>query len=199
MIVFQFSSVQSLSCIRFFATPWTVAHQASLSITNSRSLLNSCPSSRWCHPTISSSVVPFFSHFQSFPASGSFPWVSQFFTSGDQSTGVSASASVIFSSPEIVLLIKVTLPWWRKWQPTPVFLPGKSQDRGARWTTVHGVAKSLTRLSNWAQSYSVFKWEQSVKIRHIFIRKKKKKLAGRLGNELLTPAKVIARKLYFYT
>ena len=54
---------------------------------------NSCPSSRWCHPTISSSVVPFSSPFQSFPASGSFQ-MSQFFASGGQSIGVSASASV---------------------------------------------------------------------------------------------------------
>ena len=52
---------------------------------------NSCPSSRWCHPTISSSVVPFSSCLQSFPASGSFQ-VSPFFTSGGQSIGVSASA-----------------------------------------------------------------------------------------------------------
>ena len=52
---------------------------------------NPCPSSRWCHPTVSSSVVPFSSHLQSFPASGSFP-VSQFFASGGQSIGVSASA-----------------------------------------------------------------------------------------------------------
>ena len=55
---------------------------------------NSCPLSRWCHPTISSSVVPFFSHLQSFPASRSFP-MSQLFTSGGQSIGVSASASVL--------------------------------------------------------------------------------------------------------
>ena len=55
---------------------------------------NSCPSSRWCHPTISSSVIPFSSQLQSFPASGSFP-ISQFFTSGGQSIGVSASASVL--------------------------------------------------------------------------------------------------------
>ena len=54
---------------------------------------NSCPSSQWCYPTISSSVVLFFSHLQSFPASGSFP-VSQLFTSGGQSIGVSASTSV---------------------------------------------------------------------------------------------------------
>ena len=54
---------------------------------------NPCPSSRWCHPTISSSVVPFSSCPQSFPASGSFP-MSQLFTSGGQSIGVSASTSV---------------------------------------------------------------------------------------------------------
>jgi len=56
--------------------------------------LNSCPLSRWCHPTIPSSVVPFSSCLQSFPASGSFP-VSEFFPSGGQSIGVSASASVL--------------------------------------------------------------------------------------------------------
>ena len=55
---------------------------------------NSCPSSWWWHPNISSSVVPFSSHLQSFPASGSFP-ISQFFTSGSQSIGVTASASVL--------------------------------------------------------------------------------------------------------
>ena len=51
---------------------------------------NSCPWSRWCHPTVSSSVVPFSSCLQSFPASGSFP-MSQFFASGGQSIGASAS------------------------------------------------------------------------------------------------------------
>ena len=55
---------------------------------------NSCPLSRWCHPAISSSVVPFSSCLQSFPASGSFP-MSQFFASGGQNIGVSASASVL--------------------------------------------------------------------------------------------------------
>ena len=55
---------------------------------------NSCPLSRWYHPTISSSVFPFSSHLHSFPASGSFP-MSQFFTSGGQSIGVSVSASVL--------------------------------------------------------------------------------------------------------
>ena len=55
---------------------------------------NSCALSQWCHPTISSSVIPFSSCLQSFPASGSFQ-MSQFFTSGGQSIGVSASASVL--------------------------------------------------------------------------------------------------------
>ena len=55
---------------------------------------NSCPLSQWCHPTISSSVIPFSSCLQSFPASGSFP-MSQFFASGGQSIGASASASVL--------------------------------------------------------------------------------------------------------
>ena len=54
----------------------------------------SCSLSWWCHPTISSSVVPSSSRLQPFPAPGSFP-MSQFFTSGGQSTGISASASVL--------------------------------------------------------------------------------------------------------
>ena len=73
----KFRSVQSHSRVQHFVTPWTAALQVSLSITTSQS--NSCPSSRWCHPTISSSVVPF-SCIQSFPASGSFP-MTQFLTS----------------------------------------------------------------------------------------------------------------------
>ena len=56
--------------------------------------LNSCPLSQWCHPTISSSVIPFSSCLQSFPASASFP-VSQSFTSSGESIGASASASVL--------------------------------------------------------------------------------------------------------
>ena len=59
-----------------------------------RAYSNSCPLSRWCHPTISSSVIPFSCHLQSLLASRSFQ-MSQFFTSGGQSIGVSASASVL--------------------------------------------------------------------------------------------------------
>ena len=66
----QFSSVQSLSLVQIFATPWTAARQASLSITNSRSSPKLMSIELWCHPAISSSVVPFSSCPQSFPASG---------------------------------------------------------------------------------------------------------------------------------
>jgi len=88
------SSVQSLSLVWLFATPWTAARQASLSITNSQSLLklmsieSVMPSNHLilCHPLLFPPSV--------FKASGSFP-VSQFFASGGQSIGVSASASVL--------------------------------------------------------------------------------------------------------
>ena len=86
------SSVQSLSRVRLSATTWTAAHQASLSITNSRSPPKLMSISRWCHPTISSSVVPFSSCLQSFPASASFS-MSQLFASSGPSTGISASTS----------------------------------------------------------------------------------------------------------
>ena len=88
------SSVQTLSRAQFFVTPGIAALQAFLSITNSKNLLKLKRISQWCHPAISSSVVPFSSCPQSFPASGSFP-KSQFFTWVGQSTGVSASASVL--------------------------------------------------------------------------------------------------------
>ena len=94
----QFSSVQYLSQLlelgsQLFETPWMAAHQASLPSTTARAWSNSCRSSPWCHPTISSSVVPFSSCHQSFPASGSF-LMTQVFASAGQSIGASASASV---------------------------------------------------------------------------------------------------------
>ena len=72
------------------STPGLPVHHQLLEFTQ----IHPCPLSRWCHPTISSSVVPFSSCPQSFPVSGSFP-VSQLFTSGGQSTGVSAFASFL--------------------------------------------------------------------------------------------------------
>ena len=83
------------------ATPWIAARdlfseEARLPCPSPapRVYSNSCPSSQWCHPAISSSVVPFSSCPQSLPASGSFP-MSQLFTWGGQSPGVSASTSVL--------------------------------------------------------------------------------------------------------
>ena len=101
------SSVQSLSRVQLFAIPWTAACQASLSITNSRSLLklmtieSVMPSNHF-----SSTVVPF-SCLQSLPASGSFP-VSLFFVSGGQSTAVLASV--------LPMNIQDWFPWgWTGW------------------------------------------------------------------------------------
>ena len=74
--------------------PWTVHARLPCPSPTPGACSNSCASSRWCHPTISSSVTPFSSHRQSFPASGSFP-LSQFFASGGQSIGVSVSTSVL--------------------------------------------------------------------------------------------------------
>ena len=84
LFLFLVLSLKFLSCIQIFVAPWTAAYQASLSITIFWNLLNSCPLSLWCHQTISSSVIPFSSCLQSFPASQSF-LMSQFFTSGGQS------------------------------------------------------------------------------------------------------------------
>ena len=90
----QFSSVQSLSCVRLFATPWTSAHQASPSITNSQSLLKLMSIKLVMLSNHLILCCPLLLLLQSFPASGSFPR-SQFFASGGQSIGVSASASVL--------------------------------------------------------------------------------------------------------
>ena len=119
-----------------------------------RACSNSCLSSQWCHLTILSSVIPFFSCLQSFPASGSFP-MSQLFTSGGQSIGASVSASVLLMNIQDWVILGLTglissprdsqesptpqfksvdssvlsLLWRRQWHPTPVLLPGKSHGR----------------------------------------------------------------------
>ena len=87
------SPVQSLSSVQLFATHEPQHARTPCPSPTTRVYLNSCPSSEWCHPTISSSVVSFSSCSQSFPASGSFQ-TSQLFASGVQSIGVSALASV---------------------------------------------------------------------------------------------------------
>ena len=93
-MIVQFSSVQSLSRVRLFATPWIAARQASLPSPTPGVYSDSRPSSWWCHPAISSSVIPFSSCPQSLPASGSFP-ISQLFAWSGHSTGVSSLASFL--------------------------------------------------------------------------------------------------------
>ena len=92
-VAFQFSSVQSLSCVRL-CDPVVQHARPPCPSPIPGAYSNSCPLSQWCHPTISSSVIPFSSRLQSFPASGSF-LMSQFFASGSQSIGASASVSVL--------------------------------------------------------------------------------------------------------
>ena len=108
--ILQFGSVQfSLSAM--FNSLWPCGLQHSKLPCPSPTpgaYSSSYPLSRWCHPTISSSVVPFSSRLQSFPASGSFP-VSQLFASGSQNIGV--SASVISPSSEHPGLISFRMDW----------------------------------------------------------------------------------------
>ena len=99
-----FSSVQSLSCVRLFANPWTAACQASLSITNSQSLPKLMSIESVMHPTISSSVDPFSSCPQPFPPPGSFQ-MSQLFALGGQSVGVSASSVLPMQGTDAHLLV----------------------------------------------------------------------------------------------
>ena len=91
------SSVQSLSHVRLFVTPEPQQARPPCPSPTPGVHPNPGPLSWWCHPTISSSIIPFSSCPQSFPASGSFQ-MSQLFTSGGQSIGVSASASVLSMS-----------------------------------------------------------------------------------------------------
>ena len=86
--------VQSLSCVWLFGTPWTAAHQASLSFTISQSLLKLMSIESVMPSNHLILCRPFSSYFQSFPASGSFP-MSRLFTSGGQSIGASAAAPVL--------------------------------------------------------------------------------------------------------
>ena len=134
-----FSSVQSLSSGQLFATPWTAARQASLSSSTSRACSDSYPSSQWFHPTISSSVIPFSSHLQCFPVSGSFP-MSQLFASGGQSIGVSASASVLLKN--IQYWFHLGLIGW-------VFLQSNGLSRVFSSTTVESInSLALSFLSS---------------------------------------------------
>ena len=134
----QFNSVQSLSHAQLFATPWTTASQASLSITNSWSPLKLMSSELvmpFNHLIIC--FVPFSSHLQSFPVSGTFQ-ISQFFASGGQSIGVSASASVLPMNIQT---------WFPLGLTGLIFLQSKGLSRVFSNTTVQKHQSFSTQLS----------------------------------------------------
>ena len=124
-----------------FVTLWTAAHQASLFVTLPRICSNSCPLSQWCHLSISSSVVPFSSCFQSFPASGSFP-VSHLFPSGGQSIGASAS----------VLPVNIK-GWFLSGLTGSISLQSKGLSRVFSNTTVQKHQFFSAQPSLWSSSY----------------------------------------------
>ena len=107
-----------------------------------RAYSNSCPLNRWCHPTISSSVAPFSSCLQSFPASGYFP-KSQFFTSGRQSIGVSTSTSVLPVNTQDWFTLG-----WTGWISCS---PRDSQESSS--TPQFKTINSLVSISLWPNSY----------------------------------------------
>ena len=144
-----FSSVQfSCSVVCNSLQPHILQHaRAPCPSPNPRVYPNSCPSSRWCHPTISSSVIPFSSCPQSFPASGSFQ-MRQLFTSGGQSIGVSASTSVLPMN---------TQDWsplgWTGW----ISLQSKGLSRVFSNTTVQKHQFICTQLSLYS-NYHIHTW-----------------------------------------
>ena len=112
-----------------------------------RVYLNSCPLSQWCYPTISSSVVPFSSHLQSFIVSGTFH-MSQLFASGGQSVGVSASTSVL----------PVNIQDWFPLGGTGLIsLQSKGLSRVFSNTTVQNPQFFSTQLSLWSNSH-IHRW-----------------------------------------
>ena len=106
---------------------------------------NPCPLSQWCHPTIVSSVIPFSSCPQSFPASGSFP-MSQLFTSAGQSIGVSASTSVLPMNTQDWSPL-----WWTGW----ISLQSKGLSRVFSNTSVQKHHSSMTNLDSILKSRDI--------------------------------------------
>ena len=142
----QFSSVHfSCSVVSDFLRPHEPPHaRPPCPSPTPGAYSNSCPLSWWCHPNISSSVVPFSPCPQSFPASGSFP-VSQFFASSSQSIGVSASASVL------PVNIQDWFPLgWTSW----ISLQSKGLSRVFSNTTVQKHLFFRIKLSLWFNSHT---------------------------------------------
>ena len=149
---FQFSSVQcSHSVVSDSLWPHRLQHaRLPCSSPTLGVYSNSCPLSRWCHPTTSSSVVPFSSRLQSFPASGSFP-MSQFFTSGGPSIGVSASASVLPMNIQ---------DWFPLGFTGLISLLPKGLSRVFPNTTVQKHQFFDTQLSLWSNSHIHTRWPE---------------------------------------
>ena len=134
---------------------------------------NIYPLSWWCHPTISSTVAPFSSCLQSFRAPRSFlvSWLLASCMATHSSTLAwkipwteepgrlqSMGSRRVLHDRATSLSLFTSMHWRRKWQPTPVFLPGESRERGAWWAAVYGVPQSRTwlkRLSSSSSSQSI--------------------------------------------
>ena len=143
LIFFQFSSVQLLSCVRFLQ-PHELQHARPPCPSPTPGVYpNSCPSSRWCHPAISSSVVPFSSCPKSLRASGSFP-MSQLFVCSGQSIGVSASSSVLPMNTQDLSPLG-----WTGW----IFLQSKGLSRVFSNTTVQKHQFFGAQLSSQSNSH----------------------------------------------
>ena len=138
------SSVQSLSPVWLFATHGLQHTRLSCTSPTPRACSNSCPSSWWCYPTISSSVIHFSSCLQSFPESGSFP-MSQVFASSGQSTGASASASVLPMNIQ---------DWFPLGETGLIFLQSKGLSRVFSNTTVQKHQFLDTQLTLWSNSHT---------------------------------------------
>ena len=130
---------------QLFETPWTAAHQTPLPCPSPTpgACSNSYPLSRWCHSTISSSVIPFSYCLHFLPASGSFS-MSQFFASGGQSIGVSASALVIPTNSQ---------DWFPLGLTGLIRLQSKGLSRVFSNTTVQKHQFLGTQPSLWSNSY----------------------------------------------
>ena len=140
MTISEFSSVTQ-SCSTLW--PYGLQHgRFPCPSPTPRACSNTCPLSQWCHPTISSTVVPF-SCLQSFPASGAFP-MSHFFPSGDQRIAVLASASVLPMNIQNWFLLGLT--GW-------ISLKSKTLSRVFSSTTIQNYQFFGTQLSLWSNSH----------------------------------------------
>ena len=135
--------VQSLTHVRLFETSWTQHARLTCPSLSPTGCSNSYPLSRWCHPTISSSVAPFSSCLQSFPASKSF-LMSQFFPSGGQSIGASASA--------LVLPVNIQ-GWFPLWSTGLICLLSNRLSRVFSSTTTWKYQFFSDQPSLWSSSY----------------------------------------------